>query len=125
MRVPGKLEIGHLTLPLLALSLAFTGYDYFVRYAQDESVRFWFDDAGAQLAAEINRFTGAGWTGGEWIVPDRPPAPDRHVYLDRGLWQGFVNTQFLTSHHSALTLIKTGGELPPPSTSRRCSCSGP
>jgi Dolichyl-phosphate-mannose-protein mannosyltransferase len=113
--VPWRFDIGYLTLPLLAVSLAFTGYDYFVRYAQDENVRFWFDDAGAQLAAEINRFTGAGWTGGEWIVPDRPPAPDRRVFLDRGLWQGSVNTQFLTPHHSALTLIETGGELPPPS----------
>ena len=112
--VPWRFDIGYLTLPLLAVSLAFTGYDYFVRYAQDESVRFWFDDAGAQLAAEINRFTGAGWTGGEWIVPDRAPAPDRRVFLDRGLWQGSVNTQFLTLHHSALTLIKPGGELPPP-----------
>lgn len=114
--VPWKFEMGYLTLPLLAGSLAFTGYDYFVRYARDESVRFWFDDAGAQLAAEINRFTGAGWTGGEWIAPDHAPAPDRRVFLDHGLWQGSVNTQFLTPHHSALTLIKTGGELPPPST---------
>jgi hypothetical protein len=36
------------------------------------------------------------------------------VYLDRSLWEGFVNTQFLVPHDSALALIKTGGELPPP-----------
>ena len=112
---PLKFEIWYLIFPVLAVSLALTSYDYFVRYARDETVRFWFDDAGAQLAAEINRFTGVGWTGSEWSVPDTSPAPDRRVYLDRSLWEGFVNAQFLVPHDSALTLIKTGGELPPPS----------
>jgi 4-amino-4-deoxy-L-arabinose transferase-like glycosyltransferase len=108
----GKVGLGMVLI--LAASLAFTGYDYFVRYARDEKVRFWFDDAGAQLASEINRFTGVGWTGGEWSVANTSPAPDHHVYLDRSLWEGFVNTQFLVPHDSALTLIKTGGELPAP-----------
>jgi len=105
-----------ITVAVLVISLGFTSYDYFARYAQDESVRFWFDDAGAQLAAEVNRFTGTGWTGNEWIAPDKSPAPDRRVFLDRGLWTGFVNTQFLAPHPSALTLIETGGDLPPPHT---------
>ncbi len=99
---------------VLATSLAFTGYDYFVRYANDKTVRFWFDDAGVQLAAEINRFTGTGWTGNEWVVPDRAPATDRRVFVDRAVWDGFVNAQFLVLHPSAVTLIKTGGELPAP-----------
>jgi hypothetical protein len=99
---------------VLATSLTFTGYDYFVRYANDKTVRFWFDDAGVQLAAEINRFTGTGWTGDEWMVPDRTPAPDHRVFLDRALWDGFVNTRFLVPHPSVVTLIKMGGELPAP-----------
>ncbi len=103
---------GLAVIPVLAISLAWTSYDYFVKYANDETVRFWFDDAGAQLASEINRFTGSGWTGSEWIVPDKPTPPDRRVYLDRSLWEGFVNAQFLVARESALTLIKTGGELP-------------
>jgi hypothetical protein len=108
-----KFEIWYLIFGFaLATSLAFTGYDYFVRYANDKTVRFWFDDAGVQLAAEINRFTGTGWTGDEWIVPDRTPAPDHRVFLDRALWDGFVNTRFLVPHPSVVTLIKTGGELP-------------
>ena len=73
----GKVGLG--MVMILAVSLALTSYDYFVRYARDETVRFWFDDAGVQLAAEINRFTGAGWTGSEWSVPDKLPAPDRRV----------------------------------------------
>jgi hypothetical protein len=77
-------------------------------------VRFWFDDAGAQLASEINRFTGTGWTGSEWMAPDKPSPPERRVYLDRSLWEGFVNVQFLVPRESALTLIKTGGELSAP-----------
>jgi hypothetical protein len=111
-------EIEHLIFPVVfASSLAFTSYDYFVRYANDQTVRYWFDDAGVQLAAEINRFTGTGWTGTEWIVPDRAPAPDRRVFLDRTLWESpdFVNTRFLVPYTSTLALIKTGGELPTPS----------
>jgi 4-amino-4-deoxy-L-arabinose transferase-like glycosyltransferase len=112
-RYPLKFEISHLIFVIvLATSLAFTGYDYFVRYANDKTVRFWFDDAGVQLAAEINRFTGTGWTGNEWIVPDRAPAADRRVFVDRGLWDGFVNAQFLVPHPSVVTLIETDGELP-------------
>jgi hypothetical protein len=107
-----KIDNWYLIIFVLAASLVFTAYDYWGRYAQNEQVRFWFDDAGAQLAAEINRFTEAGWTGGEWIAPDRLPAPDRRVFLDRALWDGFANTRFLVPHESALTLIKTGGELP-------------
>jgi len=101
---------------VLATSLAFTGYDYFVRYANDKAVRFWFDDAGVQLATEINRFTGSGWTGNEWIVPDQAPATGRRVFVDRAVWDGFVNTHFLVPHPSAVTLVKTGGELPTPHT---------
>jgi hypothetical protein len=112
-RRPLRFEIWHLIFPVLVISLASTSYDYFVRYADDKTVGFWFDDAGVQLAAEINRFTGAGWTGGEWIVPDQLPAPGRRVFLDRSLWDGFVNARFLVPHESALTL-KTGGELPEP-----------
>lgn len=111
-----NMRIGYWAILALAVSLAFAGYDYFGRYARDESVRFWFDDAGAQLAAETNRFTGAGWTGNEWIVSNRSPMPDRRVFLDRGLWEGFVNTQFLVPPQSILTFVKTGGELPPPSS---------
>jgi 4-amino-4-deoxy-L-arabinose transferase-like glycosyltransferase len=115
LRRPLRFGIGYLIFGLvLATSLAFTGYDYFVRYANDKTVRFWFDDAGVQLAAEINRFTGTGWTGNEWIVPDRTPALDHRVFVDRAVWDGFVNAQFLVPHPSVVTLIKTGGELPAP-----------
>jgi len=114
-RRPLRFGIGYLIVGfVLATSLAFTGYDYFVRYANDKTVRFWFDDAGVQLAAEINRFTGTGWTGDEWIVPDRAPATDHRVFVDRAVWDGFVNAQFLVPHPSVVTLIKTGGELPAP-----------
>jgi hypothetical protein len=101
-------------IPVWIISLAFTSYDYFVKYASDQTVRFWFDDAGVQLASEINRFTGAGWTGDEWSAPDKLPAPDRRVFVDRGLWDGFVNAQFLVPHESALTFVKTGSDLPAP-----------
>ena len=111
-RSPLRLDIGYLVFALLAMSLTLTSYDYFVRYARDESVKFWFDDAGVQMAAEINRFTGAGWGGGEWIVSNKSPAADHHVFMDRGLWAGFVNTQFLVPDHSALTFIETVGDLP-------------
>jgi hypothetical protein len=113
-----KSQLGLLLVVWLVLifSLITTTRDYFVRYASDDNVRFWFDDAGAQLAAEINRFSQTGWTGDEWIVPDKSPALDRRVFLDRGLWTGFVNAQFLVPHPSALTLIETGGDLPTPHT---------
>jgi len=119
VRISGrKSQLGLLLVVWLVLifSLITTTRDYFVRYASDENVRFWFDDAGAQLAAEINRFSETGWTGDEWIVPDKSPALDRRVFLDRGLWTGFVNAQFLVQHPSALTLIETGGDLPAPHT---------
>ena len=115
-RLPLKFEIWHLIFPVLAASLAFTAYDYFVRYARDASVRFWFDDAGVQMATEINRFRGSGWTGGEWVEPDPSPAAGHQVFVDRGLWDGSINTQFLVPHLSALTFIKTGGDLTAPGT---------
>jgi hypothetical protein len=113
---PLKFEIWYLIVVVLAISAALTARDYFVRYAGDQNVRFWFDDAGVQMATEINRFTGSGWTGGEWIVPDRAPVAGRQVFVDRGLWDGSTNTQFLVPHPSTLTFIKTGGDLPAPGT---------
>jgi len=105
-----------LIFTVLASSLAFTAHDYFVRYAHDETARYWFDDAGAQLAAEINRFTGIGWTGYEWIAPNKSPEPGRRVFLDQSLWSGdaFANTRFLVPHLPMLTLIKTDSDLPAP-----------
>ena len=102
---------------VLAFGLVSTSLDYF-RYTRDESVRFWFDDAGVQKAIEINRFTGSGWTGNEWSVSNGPPAPDRRVFIDRSLWDGpdNANTRFLVPAQSALTFIKTGGDLPMPGT---------
>ncbi len=100
---------------VLVFSLVSTSLDY-LRYTRDESVRFWFDDAGVQKAIEINRFTGSGWTGSEWSVSNGPPAPDRRVFIDRSLWDGTdnANTRFLVPAQSALTFIKTDSDLPAP-----------
>ncbi len=111
-----KIDSCYLIIVILAISAALTARDYFVRYARDQNVQFWFDDAGVQKAVEINRFAGSGWTGTEWIVPGGSPAPERRVFIDRSLWDGAdnANTRFLVPAQSALTFIQADSDLPAP-----------
>ncbi len=80
---------------ILAVSLVTTGWDYFVRYRTDPRTAYAFEETAAELAAEVNRFTGIGWDGSGLVIPAGDPIPERQVYVDSRLWGEWAAIPFL------------------------------
>jgi hypothetical protein len=90
----------------LVTSLAATGRDYFVRYRTHPSVAYAFEDAAAQLAAEVNDFLGTGWDGDGIAASCCNSREDRHVYLDRRLLDEWASTSFLIPATEDVTVFR-------------------
>jgi hypothetical protein len=99
---------------VLLASLGFTARDYFVRYRTHPGTRYAFEDAAAQLAAEVNDFLGTGWDGVGVRASFSGPRVDRRVYLDRRLVDEWASTAFLIPATERVTLFRAD---PPPSPS--------
>ena len=98
----------------LAVSLAATGRDYFVRYGADPQTAYAFEDAATELAAEANRFTGVGWDGSGLIARENNPKPGRRVYVDDRLWEEWAALPFLVPETGGVVTLplstSEGGE---------------
>lgn len=81
----------------LLISLVATGRDYFRRYAARQEIRYAFEAAATDLAADLNSFLGTGWAGDGLVAPHMPPKPDCQVYMDRRVWNEWPSTEFLVS----------------------------
>jgi 4-amino-4-deoxy-L-arabinose transferase-like glycosyltransferase len=100
---------------VLVISLGATGWDYFVRYAARPETLYAFEDAAADLAAQVNTFLGTGWDGDGMIAPRTSPRADRHVYLDRRVRDEWTSTAFLVPATEQITVFSPDT---PPSPSR-------
>jgi hypothetical protein len=96
---------------ILVTSLILTGRDYFVRYRVHPASFYAFEDAAAQLAAEVNEFLGSGWNGHGLMASDRNPRLDRRVYVDRRLVDEWTSISFLVAAKDRMTLFQA--DAPP------------
>ena len=102
---------------ILSISLAATGWDYFVRYGADPQIAYAFEDAATELAAEANRFAGVGWDGSGLVT--RPASSlggeDRgRVCVSSRLWDEWAAIPFLVPETERVTILSAG--MTPPST---------
>ena len=80
---------------VLLISLGITGRDYFRRYATNPEIPYAFEEAAADLAADINIFLGTGWDGNGIVAPRTSPKADRQVYIHQRVWDEWSSTKFL------------------------------
>jgi 4-amino-4-deoxy-L-arabinose transferase-like glycosyltransferase len=90
----------------LAVCLILTTVDYFLRYGRDEDVQYAFEDAAAELAAEVNRFVGLGWDGEGLLAANGVADSERAVWIDSRLWEEWAAVPFLV-HDSPGVLLAT------------------
>lgn len=108
------------TAVLLALtvSLGATVRDYFFRYAPSQAAYYNFEAGATELATEVNRFLGQGWTGtgpsrlGAYPAPG-PQGAGRRVYLARRFWEGWASLRFLIPPSPELILVPDQGDPEP------------
>jgi len=86
-----------LVAAILTISLFSTVREYFFRYGLNPETAYAFEDAATELAAEANRFAGAGWDGRGLLAQPRTVDPEGHVYVDRRLWKEWAAVPFLVS----------------------------
>ncbi|MGB9879926.1 MAG: hypothetical protein ACPLRM_04100, partial [Anaerolineae bacterium] len=104
-----------LSILLIGASLCLTVNDYFLRHMKSEAVYYRFESGLAELASEINHFTGTGWYQGSGLrVALTSPIPRRRVYVDELLWRGRPSLRYLIPETpSVISLGSTA--TPPPS----------
>ncbi len=101
---------------ILISSLSITVYDYFVRYPQLEIVRYKFEDAGLQLAHEVNTLLESGWRRGDLTATWTSGNTSRRVIVDRQVWKDWQNARFLVPESRSLIVPGSqsrGGSLEP------------
>jgi hypothetical protein len=100
---------------MLVISLGATGWDYFVRYPARPDTPYAFEDAAANMAAEVNSFLGIGWDRSGMVESRTPPKADRQVYVDRRVWDEWTSTAFLVPATELITVFSPDS---PPSPSK-------
>nr|MBC7243910.1 glycosyltransferase family 39 protein [Chloroflexota bacterium] len=104
-----------LAVLLIGISLCATVNDYFLRHVRSETVYYHFEAGAVELAAEINRFTGSGWSSGAGLrVSASPALPQRRVYLDPRLWRDWASLRYLVPESTSVVLLESdASQLPP------------
>jgi 4-amino-4-deoxy-L-arabinose transferase-like glycosyltransferase len=100
-----------LVCAVLAVSLVATVRDYFVRYGTDLRTVYAFEKAAAELAAEVNRFTGVGWNGSGLVALADEPRPERQVYVDSRLWDEWAAIPFLVPESERVLEFSPGAPV--------------
>jgi 4-amino-4-deoxy-L-arabinose transferase-like glycosyltransferase len=85
---------------VLALGLAFTYRDYFVRHARSEVAYYNFETGAVELAEQINDFLAS--------------EGERCVYLAPRLWKSWASLRFLVPPSPNLVILGQGAEAPQP-----------
>jgi len=104
-----------LVILALATGLALTVRDYFGRYASDPVTGYYFQSAAANLAAEVNRATGAGWDGTGVHVPEWAPGPGRQAVLAQRFWDSFASVRYLVPRPAGRGVVVAGSPTQVPS----------
>jgi hypothetical protein len=104
-----------LVVGVVALALVFglgdTTMDYFGRHVASQEVRYHFETAAVDLAAQANRFLGSGWDGTKFWARENPSSPGRHLYITDRLWRDWASVRFLVPPSPNLTILGEGGKL--------------
>jgi len=98
---------------IIIAGLGLTVRDYFGRYLGNPETKYFFQPAAADLAAQINAYLGGGWTGGLRL---EAASHERHVYLDRRLWDSFASVRFLATEDARLSVFGPQEKLAPAAT---------
>ncbi|MBN1179628.1 MAG: hypothetical protein JXD18_10470, partial [Anaerolineae bacterium] len=85
----------------LAFGLASTAAAYFGDYAAAPMTGYWFERGAVALAGRANAFLGVGWDG-ERMLHDAEP--NRHVFIEPGLWEQWPQVRFLVAQPEAVTV---------------------
>lgn len=104
-----------LAILALATGLALTVRDYFGRYASDPVTGYYFQSAAADLAAEVNRATGAGWDGIGLGAPERAPGPGQQAVLAQRFWDSFASVRYLVPRSAGRGVVVAGSPTQVPS----------
>lgn len=102
---------------VLLVGLSSTVWDYFVRYPASPDLCYRFECAGIEMASEVNRFLGKGWTEGNWMVREKPGRTDRQVLVQSQLWTDVVNARVLIPKSPALIVLGRSSATPRPDIS--------
>ena len=97
-----------LTGLVLVTSVAWGGYDYFWRHAQnpdDPEMGYAFEAAQLTEAIEINRFLGSGWQGTGIREPKAQGNPERHVYLGPRMWENRIAVNLLVASPDQVSIL--------------------
>ncbi len=97
-----------LGMVLLALVVAVgsTIWAYFGQHTRNPELGYAFEAAEVQLAGEINRFLGTGWTGEGLTATPGEPLPGRRAVLVSRLWDQRPTVRFLVPASEALTILR-------------------
>jgi 4-amino-4-deoxy-L-arabinose transferase-like glycosyltransferase len=96
-----------LLILLLTLSSYSTIRDYFQVHVRSEAVYYNFETGAAELASDINRFIGTGWTEQSgWAVGRQQPFARRAVYLAPRLYRDWASLRFLVPVTGNLVLLR-------------------
>ncbi|MCU0522538.1 MAG: glycosyltransferase family 39 protein [Anaerolineae bacterium] len=87
-----RIALRSLPYIVLAIGLASTTYDYFVRYRFAPLASHWFESGPVQLAGHINALRGAGWDGDRML---RGTGDRATVAIDAQLWDTWAALPFL------------------------------
>jgi 4-amino-4-deoxy-L-arabinose transferase-like glycosyltransferase len=104
------LAVGAVALALV-FGLGDTTVDYFGRHAASQDVRYNFETAAVDLAAQANRFLGPGWDGIGLVARQTPPSPGRHLYIADRLWRDWASVRFLVPPSPNLTILAESAKL--------------
>lgn len=102
---------------VLALLMAWSGYatirDYFGRHVVSETTYYHFESGVTELSASINAYLDTGWYPETELHGTQPQVTSqRHVYLDKRLWNDWPSLRYLVPESSHLTLL--GPNVPTP-----------
>lgn len=109
-RIGRRSVVGLLPATVMAVSVLWGGYDYFVRHGGNPDLAYAFEADQVQEAVEINRFLGSGWQGKGIREPSPRPVAGRHVYLGPRLWEDRLTVNFLVAAPDKVSIL---GRDPP------------
>lgn len=110
--IAGRGRAALATLAVAALVVGGAAADLYAysRHVRGEAAYYQFETGATELAAEINRFIGAGWDGGGLAAPPREPQEGRRVYLAPRLWESWPSLRYLCAPSEALRVLPDAQE---------------
>lgn len=108
--------LGSAAAALVVGYATWAGPHAYFRHLRGEAAYYNYESAAAELAAEVNRFLGAGWRGAGLSAPARPvnavneDPPARTVYLAPRLWEHWASVRYLCAEAARSGAVSTDPE---------------